>query len=467
MISNSISTLYHDHFDTLRERYDRALENHQFDQLLIYSGALKMQFLDDIPYPFHTNPQFKALVPLVDAPESWIVWRPTEKPVVLIYQPDDFWHTVPELPDQEWVKYFDVKIIGKPEHAKDYFGNLGNTAFIGETSHSPDRANCGQYLSAYQDKPNPHDWALGKRNPPTLYAELNWSRNIKTSYEQYCIREANQISARGHHAARDAFYNGGSELEIALAFQTGCQQNENELAYPSIVGINQNAAILHKQGYDKTRIAKSQLKSMLIDAGAQYSGYCSDITRTYAYRDGLFAQMISVFDRDQQTIASNIKPGQNYANATLDSLLSIANLLKEVGVIDLEPEAAFDTGIIHAFMPHRLGHFIGSQVHDVGGDMKDSSGAIYLPDKRFPRPPLTRPFERGQIITVEPGLYFIELLLTPLREGPYSHNVDWGLVDKLMPYGGMRIEDDVLILDSGAENLTRKGFDEIYAMPAE
>jgi len=454
------SGLFIEHMQILRERYDRALENHQFDQLLVYSGALKMQFLDDIPYPFHCNPHFKTLAPLTDAPESWVIWRPTKKPLLLFYQPHEFWHTIPKIPDGEWVQHVEIKTLRKPEEAKAYFGNLNHTAFLGETIPSPQDANLGQYLSAYQDKPNVHDWDIGSRNPPALYAELNWYRNIKTPYEQHCIRKANRISVQGHSAAKDAFLGGASEFEIAMAFQQTCQQNENELAYPSVVGINQQAAVLHKQGYDKTRQNKDLRNSMLIDAGAHYNGYASDITRTHAFKEGMFADMVTALDEQQQIMAANIVPESTYVDATRDALLRIARLLKESGVLNLEPEAAFETGIIHAFMPHRLGHFLGLQVHDVGGDIKDASGANYEPNGRFPRSPLMRPFEAGQVITIEPGLYFIDMLLKPLAQGPHSNGVNWAVVEQLKPFGGIRIEDNVLITTTGSENLTRLAFEQ-------
>lgn len=460
MSATMTSTLYSEHFCILSERYNRVLENHQFDQLLIYSGTLKMQFIDDIPYPFHSNPHFKALVPLTDTPDSWIIWRPGEKPLLLLYQPHDFWHTIPKWPVGEWVHHVEIKTLRKPEEAKAHFGNLKNTAFLGETIPSPQDANLGQYLSAYKDKPNVHDWELGTRNPPALYAELNWYRNIKTPYEQYCIRTANRISVQGHGAARDAFLSGASEFEIAMVFQQTCEQNENELAYPSIVGINQQAAVLHKQGYDKTRQNNDLRNSMLIDAGAHYNGYASDITRTHAFKEGVFANMIAALDEQQQIMAANIIPGNTYVDATQDALLRIARLLKEAGVLNLEPESAFETGVIHAFMPHRLGHFLGLQVHDVGGDMKDACGASYEPDERFPRSPLMRPFEAGQVITIEPGLYFIDMLLKPLVQGPHRKGINWTVVEQLKPFGGIRIEDNVLITATGAENLTRLAFEQ-------
>ena len=97
-LQSNFEQSYDAHFNHLREVYDRALKNHNFESLIVYSGAIKNRFQDDIQYPFIVNLQFKAIVPLCDAPESWVVWKPSEKPLLLLFQPDDFWHGTPELP---------------------------------------------------------------------------------------------------------------------------------------------------------------------------------------------------------------------------------------------------------------------------------------------------------------------------------------------------------------------------------
>ena len=458
------STLYADHFRVLRERFDRALEHHQINQLLVYSGTPKTKFLDDQTDTFSVNPWFKALVPLVDASDSWVIWRLNENPLLLLYQPEDFWHAVPEFPDAEWTAYFEINILRKAEDAQGYFGDTRHSAFLGEMSPLIDSQTPGRYKPVLTAGPDINQWDLGQHNPHGLLTELNWYRSYKTSYEQDCIQQANQISARGHRAARDAFFNGASEFEIALAFQGACGQGENELAYPSIVGINEQAAILHKREQHKQQIPKESLRSMLIDAGAQYQGYASDITRTYACQDGLFAELVAAMDNLQQGIVREVAVGKCFADLTESALLGIAGLLKDSGVLKLEPETALETGVIHTFMPHRLGHFLGLQVHDVGGDMYDVTGAQLKPDPRFPRPPLTRVFESDQVITVEPGVYFITILLKQLAASEYRKSVCWDKIQQLQPYGGIRIEDDIVIKADSTDNLTRTAF---AALPAQ
>ena len=360
------SSYYAEHFQTLRKIYDSALGNHRFDKLIVSSGEIKKQFQDDMRYPFFASVQFKALVPLTDAPNSWIIWQSGKKPLLLLYQPEDYWHVVPELPDTYWTPYFDIKTIKKHEDVPPYFGNTEHSAFLGE---------CNDLIK---------DWSLGQHNPQALIAELNWYRSYKTEYEQACIKEANRISAKGHLAARDAFYNGASELDIALAFQQACQQSEEVLAYPSIVGVNQHAGILHYWGRDSHTLPPAKRHSLLIDAAASCHGYAADITRTYSYKDDLFAELITALDATQQALVEQHQVGRRYCDVRLIAMLSVSQLLNDLGLVSLDPESCVETGIVEYFMPHSLGHFLGLQVHDVGGNQADPSGAELAADAKHP-----------------------------------------------------------------------------------
>ena len=106
-------------------------------------------------------------------------------------------------------------------------------------------------------------------------------------------------------------------------------------------------------------------------------------------------------------------------------------------------------------MPHGIGHLLGIQVHDVGGRMKNAQGEIQPPPEDYPALRTTRMIESGQVFTVEPGLYFIPVLLNPERNTARGKLIDWEVVDAMMPLGGIRIEDNVRVTDTGVENLTR------------
>ena len=439
--NTEIQKLYASHFDALRQVYDRALDNHQFDTLVVYSGEIKKRFQDDIDYPFFVNVQFKAIVPLTNVPESWIIWRPSDRPLLLLYQPNTVWDVVHELPDTFWSAYFDIIPLKKKEDSLSYFSGKKHCAFLGEST------------SLNQQ------WELGERNPESLIAELNWYRVYKTPYEQFCIQQANRITVLGHKLARETFYSGGSELEIALAFQQACLQTEEALAFPSTIAINEHAGILHYSARETNPIKASKRHSFLIDAGASFNGYASDTCRTYAYRDGLFAELISALDTVQQATISRLKVGYKYSDSALTTLRELAGILRDYGIIKLEPDTTIELDLIKYFMPHNISHFLGLQVHDVGANQLDVTGTVINED--HPRHKMLRTIEANQVLTVEPGIYFIDSLLTSLSKTEHSKSIDWDLVETLRPCGGMRIEDNILITLEGPVNFTRQALAEL------
>ena len=300
--------------------------------------------------------------------------------------------------------------------------------------------------------------ALGlAQNPPALLTRLDWRRAIKTAYEVECISEANRLGAAGHIAAEGAFQSGGSELEVHRAFLSAVGGLEADLPYPTIVGLNEKGAILH---YEGKRADVRNGKSLLIDAGARVRGYASDITRTFAggAADGRFCSLIAAMEGAQQALCEGVTAGRPWAELHHEAHLSLSGVLKDENVINLSPEDAVGSGLSRVFFPHGLGHFLGIQVHDVGGHLAGPDGRRAPPPKAHPMLRSTRTLEPGHVLTVEPGVYFIEMLLDGWRNGTESRRdaINWEAVDTLAPYGGVRIEDNVLVTDTGPRNLTRE-----------
>ena len=117
-------------------------------------------------------------------------------------------------------------------------------------------------------------------------------------------------------------------------------------------------------------------------------------------------------------------------------------------------DEAVAKGYTQTFFPHGLGHHLGLQVHDVGGHLKDASGNEAPPPSQYPYLRNTRTIEERHVFTVEPGLYFIEMLLRPFREENHGAFA-WKLIDELSPLGGIRIEDNIVVTQDGHRNLTR------------
>jgi Xaa-Pro dipeptidase len=206
-------------------------------------------------------------------------------------------------------------------------------------------------------------------------------------------------------------------------------------------------------------------RSFLIDAGGQFRGYAADITRTYAAATSPFADLVAGVEALQQKLCSMVVPGTAYPDIHLAAHRLIGTLLAELGIIRCAGEAAVETGLTSVFFPHGVGHLIGLQVHDVAGHQTTESGGNSPPPAGHPYLRLTRRLEAGTVVTIEPGVYFIDLLLQKAQSDGRGRDIDWDSVADLAPYGGVRIEDDVVATAAGPENLTREAFASIEAAP--
>ncbi len=110
------------------------------------------------------------------------------------------------------------------------------------------------------------------------------------------------------------------------------------------------------------------------------------------------------------------------------------------------------------FLPHGIGHLLGLQVHDVGGLQRTGDGGEIARPEGHPYLRLTRPLQPGFVVTMEPGLYFIDQLLEQARADGRGRHINWRRLEPLRAYGGIRIEDDLAVTASGCENLTRDAF---------
>jgi Xaa-Pro dipeptidase len=434
--SDKWSGLFAEHLEIVKRRSSSALANTDYGALLVHAGTPPLLFLDDHHLPFRVQAPFKVWAPLSDAADSFVYFTPGEKPRLLIHQPVDYWHKSPELPDSYWTSSFDIvscadRAASRAALPKD----LSRTAFIG--APFPELLN----------------WGLAAINPEHLIAQLDYGRAVKSPYEIACLREANVLGARGHVAAERAFRNGDSEFEIALAFMAACGQRECELPYNPIIALNESGAVLHYQLQQRDKPAKPH--SLLIDAGAEFGGYASDITRTHAYRDVEWADLIAKFDLLQLKLCSQVREGLDWKDFHQASYRAITEFLRDAGIITASVDEAVDTALTSVFYPHGIGHLLGLQVHDVGGRQRDAAGGEIERPYNHPFLRLTRKLEDGFVVTVEPGFYFIDQLLHEAKQKPIGNKIDWKRVEQLRKFGGIRIEDDVVARPGGQENLTR------------
>jgi Xaa-Pro dipeptidase len=436
---DKVHELYASHLSTVMRRFDTALEQSGFDAVVIGTGADIYRFLDDQPHPFITNPHFVQWMPMATNPESCIIYQPGQRPGLVLYQPDDYWHKSPPLPDQPWIEPFDLLTIGRPDERPSNLAELpARTAYVGDPA---------QWR---------HGLAADQQNPHALLDNLHYHRPYKTAFEVECIRLATKRAVPAHRAAEAAFRSGASEFDILIAFLHACRQTEPELPYPPIIATNANGATLHYQHYERDA---DKLHSLLIDAACNAYGYASDITRTHVFDTQTeFANMVADMDAAQQRICAKVGPGVPFTELHASAHLAIAALLKDWGLVARDPDELVETGVSAIFFPHGLGHFLGIQVHEVGGFFADETGSEIPRSEKFPHLRLLRTLEVDHVLTIEPGIYFIDSLLDQLKTRPVAKDVNWGLIDELKKFGGIRIEDNVVVTPDGADNLTRQAF---------
>jgi Xaa-Pro dipeptidase len=440
------SSNFSDHLAQLQTRWEGALEATGFDMACISAGVAQNYFLDDQAPPFRPNPHFAQWFPDGASQHCELIVRPGRRPTLLFFQPADYWHAPPVTP--AWAgTLFDLQVHHDLDSLRkslsEQMQGHNNVAHIGPTSDLAAQVNS---------------------NPAPLLSQLDFARARKTAFEIAAVRAATAAAVAGHQAAATAFHQSQSEYDIYMAFLAATGNTGAELPYASIVALNEHAGVLHYQHYE--RAPPAQRNSFLIDAGASAYGYASDVTRTYTAQaqqpadeaQQVYGYLLSRLDSAQQQLIEEIRTGASYEQLHAQMLDTIAALLVDAGVLLCSVDRAISQRLADPFMPHGLGHLIGLQTHDVGGQLASPEGGVALPSARFSALRLTRTLELDALFTIEPGIYFIPMLLDELRVGAAASEVNWSLVDALLPYGGIRIEDNVWLTAAGPVNITREAF---------
>lgn len=431
-MSTTLFKLQQDHLAHLQRTYSDILIAQGIDSLAIYSGHANAHFADDQTPTFQAYGHFMHWVGLADVQHSWLVIQPGQRPQLYLYAPADFWHLPTSLPEEPWVAELDTHLCND----KITPPLTGRAAVIGDVKHL--ETNTQQSIHAeYQ--------------PSELIHALDELRLFKTPYEVACLREANRLTIAGHQAAQAAFVGASGELDIQLAYLGASRQRESDVPYQNIIGLNSHAGVLHYQHYDLH--TPKQRHSLLVDAGRRFHGYCADITRTHAGPDApsIFGDLITAMHGLKDVLIEHIAPGVEFVALHEQMHQRLGEILIAHDLFKGSVEEAVNEGVTRAFCPHGLGHSLGLQVHDVAG-LRHSDGTPAPAPELHPALRLTRTLRTGMVVTIEPGLYFIPMLLAPLRNT--SLPVNWELVDALTPCGGIRIEDNVLVTESGYDNLT-------------
>jgi Xaa-Pro aminopeptidase len=255
---------------------------------------------------------------------------------------------------------------------------------------------------------------------------LNEMRLRKQPFEGEMMQKAADIGVSAHIEAMKAVKPGMNEYEVQALIDYTFGKQQARAGYPSIVGGGLNATVLH---YTENNQNLRDGELLLIDAGAEYQYYNSDITRTIPINGRFSPVQRKVYElvlKAQKAAIQEAKPGNTFIAPHNTAVKILTTGLVELGLLEGEVDTLIETEAYKKFYMHKTGHWLGGEVHDVG-NYRDSAGEW-------------RKLEPGMILTVEPGLYF----------GPH-------LADEIPQeflHIGIRIEDDILVTEDGPLNLT-------------
>ncbi|KAI9166430.1 putative Xaa-Pro aminopeptidase [Paramyrothecium foliicola] len=292
---------------------------------------------------------------------------------------------------------------------------------------------------------------FGTTDLDVLKTSIEVSRAIKDEYEVALIRKANYISGLAHRRILEKAKAAKTENELEAAFIEVCVANgAKEMAYHPIFASGTSAATLHYVANDAP-LQNKQL--LLLDAGAEWNNYAADITRTFPLSGKFTKESREIYDivyKMQQDCTAILKEGVNWDDVhVLAHKIAIDGLLR-LGILKGDKDEILENRTSVAFFPHGLGHYLGMDTHDTGGNPNYSDK-----DKMFRYLRKRGTLPAGSVITVEPGVYFCKFIIDPYLEDP-KHNkyIDASVLAKYWDVGGVRIEDNILITKTGSENLT-------------
>ncbi|KAF2828073.1 hypothetical protein CC86DRAFT_369220 [Ophiobolus disseminans] len=313
----------------------------------------------------------------------------------------------------------------------------------------------------------------------SLQPAMNLARMIKDDHEINLIRKANDISSSAHRHILASILKFRNEAQVEGLFLDVCvSRHAKEQAYDPIAASGPNAGTLH---YDANNEDFEDRQLMCLDAGCEYELYASDITRTFplaaSWPSKEAANIYKLVERMQESCIKRLAPGVRYLDLhILAHQIAIDGLLA-LGILhNGTKEEIYKAGTSRAFFPHGLGHHIGLEVHDVGQaelmSVRQGKGVLEQAPSLYPESfhqpvynsktchaptdPQSSHLEEGMVVTVEPGIYFSEYALQHfyLPSPIHAKYINVEVLQRYLPVGGVRIEDDLLITSKSYENLT-------------
>ncbi|GAO20044.1 uncharacterized protein UV8b_03348 [Ustilaginoidea virens] len=285
----------------------------------------------------------------------------------------------------------------------------------------------------------------------TVKPAIEASRVFKDEYEVAMIRKANHIASHAHRAVIDRAKVAATEQELYATFLERCvSRSAPEMPYHPIVASGRAAATLH---YTDNNAPLSGKLNLLIDAGCEWNNYASDITRTFPLSGKFTKESRDIYQivlRMQRETTELIKGGVIWDHLHLRAHQIAIEGLLALGILKGDAQEILDARTSVAFFPHGLGHYLGMDTHDTGGNANPKDK-----DKMFRYLRLRGHVPAGAVVTVEPGIYFCRFIIKPyLDDAPHSKYIDANVLEKYWDVGGVRLEDNVYVTEKGCQNLT-------------
>lgn len=390
--------------------------------------------------PFRQNRYFFYLSGC-DIPGSHVVYN-GDKDLLTLYLPDiDYedvmWSGMP-MSLETALKTFDVDEVKYASELNSHLQALKQEAIL---------------TTDINDGNKVYDFLLTPNDPDFFYA-MDEARLIKDEYELGLMRHAAKLTDNCHFAVMSALPIETKETHIHAEFMYhALRQGSKYQSYDPICCSGPSCSTLH---YVKNDDDLESKRSVLIDAGCEWSLYASDVTRCFPINGDWSKEHLEVYSivqKMQHVTMAMIKPGVPWEDCHLAAHKVLIEEFLKLNIFksDYSVEEIMESKVSGSFFPHGLGHLMGMDTHDVGGypNYDDENSLL-----KYLR--LRRPLQKGMVLTDEPGVYFSPFLLENVLNNPEKVKyINKDVLEKYWYIGGVRIEDDLLITEDGYENFTK------------
>jgi Xaa-Pro aminopeptidase len=447
--------------DALQARRSRLLERLQKPVLLMAGGERSRNYPDN-PYPYRPDSNFLYFFSHPE-PGSAALFDPEDGKVTLFLNErsaaNALWYGAVPAFDEMQKRHGVDAVLGTStlqKSVRQIVGNRGveSIAVADPKATEVARTVTGQDLDFYD---------ASKVATPELIQAIGQMRVLKGDEEIAEMRKTAEITKQAHVAAMAHTRPGVTEQELA-GIVDGCFARHGCVpAYNSILSVR--GEVLHNHAHDNT-VQDGDV--LLLDAGAENgNGYCSDITRCWPAKD-FTPEAREIYDivlQSEVAAIQMVKPGVRYRDIHMHASKVVAEGLVGMGLLKGDPDQLVEDGAHALFFPHGVGHLIGLDVHD----MEAFGDAIAYPKGRTRSKQFGTAYLRldmdlapGMCFTIEPGIYFVPAILHGEEfRNQFKEQVDWEKAESFLKmnngrgFGGIRIEDDVLCTEGGADVLTK------------